>query len=251
MFLKIRGIRGPKGVWGGELAMEVGEDSFLSPEARPLFEKGDCVHVFEGTGSGQVKMRSVGWFGKVVGMEKGRYLVRNRILAGKGSPALVGGEYLTLQTDFGLGLGMGERTHFRNLGKRSRTRIEESADRRNGFVVREARKEIKKLKTKNSNETEAHRERVEKTAAQGKAVMLEDNQNHKEQLESRGKKWSRLQSKMGQQGQQHKVALGKMVEKHQQHEVRLIVLFSFHFLHPPLFLSSCLISISLFISVGC
>ena len=251
MFLKIRGIRGPKGVWGGELAMEVGGDSFFSPEARPLFEKGDCVHVSEGTGSGQVKLRSVGWFGKVVGMKKGKYLVRNRILAGKGSPALVEGEYLTLQTDFGLGLGMGERTHFRNLGKRSRTRIEESADRRNGFVVREARKEIKKLKTKNANETEAHRERVEKTAAQGKAVMLEDNHNHKEQLEYWGKKWSRLQSKMAQQGQQHKLALAKMVEKHQQHEVRLIVLFSFHFLHPPLFLSSCLISISLFISVGC
>jgi hypothetical protein len=249
VFLKKGEIRGPKGVWGGELAMEVGEDSFLSPKAGPLFEKGDCVHVFEGTGSGQVKMRSVGWFGKVVGMEKGKYLVRNRILSGKGSPALVGGEYLTLQTDFGLGLGMGERTQFRNLGKRSRTRIEESADRRNGFIVREARNEIKKLKSKNANETAAHRERVEKTAAQGKAVMLEDNQNHKEHLEYWGKKWSRLQSKMAQQGQQHKLALAKMVEKNQQHEVRLS--FSFHFLHLPLFLSSCLISISLFISVGC
>ena len=117
--------------------------------------------------------------------------------------------------------------------------------------MREARNEIKKLKSKNANETAAHRERVEKTAAQGKAVMLEDNQNHKEHLEYWGKKWSRLQSKMAQQGQQHKLALAKMVEKNQQHEVRLIVLFSFHFLHLPLFLSSCLISISLFISVGC
>jgi hypothetical protein len=30
---------------------------------------------------GQVKMRSVGWFGKVLGMKEGKYLVRNRILA--------------------------------------------------------------------------------------------------------------------------------------------------------------------------
>ncbi len=199
--------------------------------------------MFEGTGSGQVKMRSVGWFGKVVGMEKGKYLVRNRILAGKGSPALVEGEYLTLQTDFGLGLGMGERTHYRTLGKRSRTRIEESADRRNGFVVKEARKEIKKLKTKNAIETEAHRERVEKTVAQGKAVRLEANQNHKEQLEYWGKKCSRLEEKKAQQGQQHKLALTKMVKKHQQHEVSLILfsflilLFSVLFLLPPFFIS--------------
>ncbi len=68
--------------------------------------------------------------------------------------------------DFGLGLGTGDRTHFRTLPKRIRTRIEESADRRNGFVVNEVRKEIKKLKTKHAIETEAHRERVEKIAAQ-------------------------------------------------------------------------------------
>jgi hypothetical protein len=37
--------------------------SFMSPELRPLFVKGDFVHVFEGTGSGKVKNRSVGWFG--------------------------------------------------------------------------------------------------------------------------------------------------------------------------------------------
>ena len=111
-------------------------------------------------------MRSVGWFGKVLGMKDGKYLVRNRILSAKGSSALIGGEYLTLQTDFGLGLGTGDRTHFRTLPKRIRTRIEESADRRNGFVVNEVRKEIKKLKTKHAIETEAHRERVEKIAAQ-------------------------------------------------------------------------------------
>ncbi len=50
-----------------------------------MFNVGDNVHVFEGTGTGQVKMRSVAWFGRVVGMKEGKYLVRNRILAGRGS----------------------------------------------------------------------------------------------------------------------------------------------------------------------
>ena len=101
------------------LEMEGEGAMFMSPELRPLFVKGDCVQVFEGTRSGRVKNRSVGWFGKVVGMKEGKYLVRNRILAGKGSPALIEGGYLTLQKDFGLGLGTGERTHFRTLSKRS------------------------------------------------------------------------------------------------------------------------------------
>ncbi len=49
------------------------------------------MHVFEGTGTGQVKMRSVAWFGRVVGIKEGKYLVRNRILAGRGSPAMIEG----------------------------------------------------------------------------------------------------------------------------------------------------------------
>ena len=170
-------------MWGGGFEMEVGEKSFLSPEARPLFEKGDCVSVFEGSGSWQVKMRSVGWFGKVVGMKQGKYLMRNRILAGRGSPALIEGEYLALQKDFGLGLiRSGERTHYRTLSKRTRARIEESVDRRNGWEVAEARKEIKKLKTKMTTETEAHRERSEKTAAQGKTFVSQASEEHKDQM---------------------------------------------------------------------
>ena len=143
--------------------MEGGGLSFLSPEHRPLFNVGDIVHVFEGTGTGQVKMRSVAWFGRVVGMKEGKYLVRNRILAGRGSPAMIEGQFLTLQTDFGLGVvGSGERTHFRNLSKRTRARIEESVERRNEFAVKEARQELKKLKTKQTEETVAHRDRMEK-----------------------------------------------------------------------------------------
>ncbi len=86
-------------------------------------------------------------------------MVRNRILAEKGSPALIEGEYLTLQKDFGLGMVSEERTHFRTLSKRTRTRIEASADRRNGFAVEEAQKQIKKLKTKITTETAAHQDR--------------------------------------------------------------------------------------------
>jgi hypothetical protein len=94
-------------------------------------------------------------------MKEGKYLVRNRILAGRGSPAMIEGQFLTLQTDLGV-VGSGERTHFRNLSKRTRARIEESVERRNEFAVKEARQELKKLKTKQTEETVAHRDRMEK-----------------------------------------------------------------------------------------
>ncbi len=55
---------------------------------------------------------------------------------------MIDGGYLTLQKDFGFGLGTGECTHFRTLSKRSRSRIEDSADRRNGSVLKEARKAL-------------------------------------------------------------------------------------------------------------
>ena len=220
MFLEKRGIRGPKGEGGGVLEMELGEKSVESPEARRLFEKGECVSVFEGSGSGQVKMRSVGWFGTVVGIKEGKYLVRNRILAGKGSPALIEGEYLGLQKDFGLGLfSSGERTHYRTLSKRTRVRIEESVDRRNGWEVAKARKEIKKLKTKMTTETEAHRERSEKTAAQGKACVLQASEVHKEQMKFLEDKWSAAETKKAQQAREQKVGRANMVAAHKKQEV--------------------------------
>ena len=210
---------------GWVLEMEGTGASFMSPELRPLFVKGDFVHVFEGTGSGRVKNRSVGWFGKVLGMKEGKYLVRNRILAGKGSPALIEGGYMSLQRDFGLGLGTGERAQFRTLSKRSRSRIEESAGRRNGYVVKEAQKEIKKLKTKNTMETEAHRQRLEKTQEQGEALVSEVQGHHKGDLEFWKNKLARLETKMAQQRQDHQQAVAKLVEKHQQHEVSLYLHF--------------------------
>ncbi len=89
------------------------------------------VHVFEGTGVGKKSSRNVSWFGKVIGRKGDAYLVRNRLLAGKGRPNLVEGQFMRVQADFGLECASGDRVHFRNLGKRTRERILPSADERN------------------------------------------------------------------------------------------------------------------------
>ena len=192
---KVRGTRGHKEYIQRDMTMEGGGLSFLSPEPVPLFKVGDSVHVFEGTGTGQVKNRSVAWFGRVVGMREGKFLVRNRILAGRGSPAVVEGQYLALQTDFGLGQGSGERIHYRTLSKRTRERIEQSVDRRNDFVVKEARKEIKKLKTKQTKDTEVHRERFGKFTEKNNTAVNEAKVQFKEQLEYWKSKCETLQTK--------------------------------------------------------
>ena len=168
---KVRGTIVHKGDSKSGMAMEGDGLSFLSPEHVPLFKVGDSVHVFEGTGTGQVKMRSVAWFGKVVGMKEGKFLVRNRILAARGSPALVEGQHLQLQTDFGLGVASGERTHYRTLSKRTRERIEQSVDRRNDGVVKEAREEIKKLKTNQTKVNEAYRDRFGKLSGKSNTAI--------------------------------------------------------------------------------
>jgi hypothetical protein len=94
-------------------------------------------------------------------------------------------------------------------------------------VLKEAHKEIKKLKTKNTMETEAHRVRLEKTQEQGKALVSQANVNHNGDLEFWKKKWCRSATKMAQQRQEHKTALAKYLEKHQQHEVSLYLLHFF------------------------
>ena len=185
---KVRGIGGHKQNSERKMATEGVGLICVTPQNGPLFKAGDSVHVFEGTGPDQVLMRSVAWFGRVVGTRDGKYLVRNRILAGRGSPALVDGQYLTLQTDFGLGVGSGERTHFRNLTKRKRDRIEASVDRRNEFVVKEAREEIKKLKKEKTEVIAAHRERVEKVSKTSNAALEVEKHKFKEELLFRRKK---------------------------------------------------------------
>ena len=51
---KVRGTRGHKRNSERKMAMAVVEGSFMSPEQVPMFKVGDNVHVFEGTGTGQV-----------------------------------------------------------------------------------------------------------------------------------------------------------------------------------------------------
>ncbi len=88
------------------LTMEGEKDVFESPPpTEHEFRAGDLVHVFEGTGVGNVKTRNVAWFGRVVGREGDLYLVRNRVLAAKGHPSVVEGKFMQKQTDFGLACG--------------------------------------------------------------------------------------------------------------------------------------------------
>ena len=104
------------------------EKEFASPESLARLKVGDLVHVFEGTGAGLVNGRDVGWFGKVVGMEGETYLVRNRLLNGRGPANRVLGQFLKLQKDFGFAMGGEERVHFRSLSKRTRERLLSSSD---------------------------------------------------------------------------------------------------------------------------
>jgi hypothetical protein len=125
--------------------MEVGKESFTAcPADIPDFKIGDMVQVFEGAGAGNVKTRDVFWFGRVVGREGKTYLMRNRILIGKGSPNRVEGKYLKLQKDSGLHIGSEKRVHFRTLSKRTRERQEQSSDERHNWKYLEAQKKIVK-----------------------------------------------------------------------------------------------------------
>jgi len=120
------------------------------------FANGDMVHVFEGTGVGNVKMRHEAWFGRVVGREGETYLVRNRLLAAKGWPVMVEGKYMKKQTDSGLACGgTQERVHFRSLSKRTRERILESSDKRNNWSAQAAQKELIKVKKQKTEQKDA------------------------------------------------------------------------------------------------
>ena len=87
--------------------------------------------------------------------------------------------------------------------------------------------EIKKLKTKITTETEAHRDRAEKTKAQGKADVYQANEDHKGQLEYWHKKCCTLETKKAEQVEQHKMALSKMSNTHKLQEVSLPISFRF------------------------
>ncbi len=77
-------------------------------------------------------------------------MVRNRILASKGTPTRVDAQFLRLQTDFTLGSGNEDRVHFRALSKRTRDRVLASADEQNKSrrdVAEKALAHVKKQKT--------------------------------------------------------------------------------------------------------
>jgi hypothetical protein len=140
------------------------------------------VHVFEGTGVGLKGGRDVGWFGKVVGMEGGAYLVRNRLLAAKGRPSLVDGKFMRVQVDFGLECGSGERVHFRSLGKRTRERLLQSADERNNWTSKVALKELSKVKKQKSKEKEAYLLRREQMEEMGTSARHQTKSDFDEQI---------------------------------------------------------------------
>jgi ribosomal protein L21E len=160
------------------------EGDTLSTPQRPVpfFAEGDMVHVFEGTGVGKVGMRHVGWFGKVVGREGDAYLVRNRLLAAKGRPTLVEAKFIRIQTDFGLECGSGERVHFRNLCKRTRERILESADERNNWIAKEAQQQLLQIKKQKTQEKEAYFMRRQQKDAMGTASMQQSKTEFEQQL---------------------------------------------------------------------
>ena len=143
------------------------EKDFASPVCLPRVKVGDLVHVFEGTGAGLVRGRDVGWFGKVVGVEGDTFLVRNRLLNGRGPPNRVSGQHLRLQTDFGLQVGSEERVHFRTASKRTRDRLLASSDEHNNGAVKKAERELKKVKLQKGQAQEAYNKRRHQLLDQG------------------------------------------------------------------------------------
>ena len=179
--------------------------SFLSPEPPVhLFAIGDMVHVFEGTGVGKEGLRNVGWFGKVVGREGDAFLVRNRLLAAKGRANRVQGEFMKLQVDFGMESGSGERVHFRNLSKRTRDRIMDSADERNNWEVKLAKKEVVRVKKQNTQQKDAYLLRREQMSMQGSSSMQQKTQDYQQQLKYWQDKSETSQTKLKTSAENHK-----------------------------------------------
>ena len=181
----------------GGVGMTEEGDSFFSPGPPvPIFGDGDMVHVFEGTGVGKKGGREVGWFGRVVEREGDAYLVRNRLLAAKGRPNLVEGKFMRIQVDFGLECGSGERVHFRNLGKRTRERILQSADERNNWTAKEALKELTKVKKQKTKEKEAYLLRRERMDEIGTSSRQQTKKDYEEQINFWQIKTEQLEEKM-------------------------------------------------------
>ena len=199
--------------------MEGGKEISLSPvPSCHCFEEGDLVHVFEGTGVGKLWNRSAGWFGRVVGRDGNRYLVRNRILSAKGSPARVEAEFMKLQADFTLASGSEERVHFRTLSKRTRERILASADEHNDGRREQAEKELVRVKKQKTLESRAHLERREKITEQVEAAMKQSKSDYVSKLNYWQDKSDTLEKQKKSINEHHKSIL-------KQREVILLRLF--------------------------
>jgi hypothetical protein len=147
----------------GMIGAQAQEKDLASPSCLQRVKVGDLVHVFEGTGAGLVRGRDVGWFGKVVGVEGEFFLVRNRLLNGRGPPNRVEGQYLRLQTDFGLQMGSEERVHYRTLSKRTRERLLASSDEHNSCAAKKAVRELKKVKNHPTRDVSSFWNKEQKT----------------------------------------------------------------------------------------
>ena len=173
------------------------EKDLASPVCLQRVKVGDLVHVFEGTGAGLVRGRDVGWFGKVVGVEGETFLVRNRLLNGRGPPNHVSGHHLRLQTDFGLLLvGSEERVHFRTLSKRTRERLLASSDEHNNGAVKKAERELKKVKLQKGQAKEAYNKRRHQLLEQGTRDQERNRNEYEEHLEYWQLKAEGLQDKV-------------------------------------------------------
>ncbi len=169
-----------------------------------VFNEGDMVHVFEGTGAGNVRSRDVGWFGKVVGRDGDVYLVRNRILTAKGRPNRVSAQYIKKQVDFGLQGASEDRVHFRNLSKRTRDRIMQSSDERNQWEAKDAQKELLKLKKQKTLEKEAYLQRREQIETQGTTALDQSRYKFEQQVKYWQDKCDVLKQKLKTNTDNHK-----------------------------------------------
>ena len=100
-------------------------------------------------------------------MEGETYLVRNRLLNGRGPANRVLGQFLKLQKDFGFQMGSEERVHFRSLSKRTRERLLSSSDEHNTFAAKKAERELNKVKHQKTQDKEAYEIRAKTFSASG------------------------------------------------------------------------------------
>jgi hypothetical protein len=132
----------------------------------------------------------------VVGREGDAFLVRNRLLAAKGHPTVVEGQFMKLQVDFGFESGSGERVHFRNMSKRTRDRIMSSSDERNNWEAKSAKKETERVKRQNTEQKDAYLARRERMSTQASSAMQQQTTDFEHQLKYWQEKYETSQTKM-------------------------------------------------------